>query len=243
LAITQARFLINFRHTLKVCNPGSQFICLYQSQIETIQTSYLRFGGIEFGSAAQTPSATPGAMQWLQLLSVRSDQYLDQNGPHTCQISSGLDNTYPYGDAGAGFASDSPGIVNNIAGSACSAPVPSPPFGELQDSFQATMYLLWDPALDANGNSTVTSSNPYGCSAHNGMDPDSGLPGTPVESTCGISSIPVPLASVTWGFCGGAIYNGSEWVPSCTLNPTTPQYNSIDSLSAAPYWQNPTIDQ
>jgi hypothetical protein len=109
--------------------------------------------------------------------------------------------------------------------------------GEISDSFSATMYLLWDPQLNASGQSTPD------CAATT-PETTQGLAGTPVPSTC-TGSIPAPLGAITWGFCGGAINvlqtqsDGSTWTLNCKPNvdmPATPTYQDAHSISTAPSW-------
>lgn len=106
------------------------------------------------------------------------------------------------------------------------------------------MYLLWDPSLNASGQSTP------GCAATETVK-ENGLPATPVPSTC-TGSIPAPLASITWGYCGGAINtlqtqtNGSTWILHCNPNvdnPLVPTYQDAQSIATAPSWTTVHIDK
>ncbi|MBT9332953.1 hypothetical protein [Paracidobacterium acidisoli] len=224
-----------------VCE-GSYLLCANTAETEVIEprlgTDYLDFGGSQFSNNATAPTGNAGAYQFIQILSPRLDIFLDSNGQATCPGSAGLDNTYPFPSTD-GFATDEPGIP--LASSCAGGDDPSQ--GEVSDAFGATMYLLWDPSLNASGVSTP------GCAATETIN-DQGLPGTPKLSTC-TGSIPTPLASITWGYCGGAINtlmtqsNGTTWILQCNVNvdnPLVPVYSDAESISTGPAWTYVHVD-
>jgi hypothetical protein len=159
--------------------------------------------GIVFTANANQPSNDSGSFVWVQIINGDKREVVDEDGSFDCpaQPESGLDNTYPYA-SGTHNATDKPYV-------------PLSPEAELQRSFQATMYLMWDPAL------------PSGCTPATANQ----------QSQC--SSIPVPLGSVGWSFSGCAINtlatqgNGTTWSLQCGLAaPSTAQ------SSGYPEWTN-----
>lgn len=92
--------------------------------------------------------------------------------------------------------------------------------GELSRNFSATLYLMWDPAL------------PHGC------QPAANPGNSPTPSTC--TSIPVPLGTISWGFCGDAINTlipqgiWTNWTLSCSSE-TQP---SFIPGTTYPSWQS-----
>jgi len=131
-----------------------------------------------------------------------------------------LDGIYPYPGQGANglLASDGPGV-----------PLYSF-FGEASKWFDATLYVLWDPAIPPTGQPNCatawvdTSTTPY--TAH--------------ASTC--ASIPVPLASVTWGWSACAINTGAGASPSWTLN-CGQAYADPPTASDYPQWNSCYVSQ
>jgi hypothetical protein len=181
--------------------------------------------GITFTTNANPPSGTPspGTNQsfiFVQLLDSLQYQYINSNGPFANPASpnNGLDNTYPYAYVAPTTTNDSPGTL-----------LPSI-YGEGWESFTATMYLMWDPAL------------PSGCTAAKTVQNSDGT-FTSTASTC--TSIPVPLSSVTWHWSGCAINtlatqpNNTTWTRSvingCPVETlSVPQTASFDQLQ----WTN-----
>jgi len=153
-----------------------------------------------------------GSFLWVQIVNGDQTKELDSNGNWTCpaQPESGLDKTYPYSTGPS--ANDSP-------------PAPLSPEAELQRSFNATMYLLWDPAIPPADQQTCSPAQ---------LEAGSG-----VATTC--ASIPIPLGWVSWGFSGCAINtlaqqmnNGTTWTLNCGIAaPSTPQQTGY------PSWNNP----
>jgi hypothetical protein len=95
-----------------------------------------------------------------------------------------LDNIFPYS---SGIASTSQA---RITGDSPYTPFTKfPDTAEISQSFDATMYLMWDPAIRTDGQNctpaTVTDV------------------GVPSPSTC--DSIPVPLGYVKWIYSGDAV--------------------------------------
>jgi hypothetical protein len=81
--------------------------------------------------------------------------------------------------------------------------------GEVGKAFDATMYVMWDPAIPPVGQNTCTPA-----SVNTGTTPYTYNP-----STC--ASIPVPLGSVEWEWAGCAVDtlasmgNGTSWFVQC----------------------------
>jgi hypothetical protein len=195
--------------------------------------------GIAFKSNATLPSATetpsPGTNQaflWTQLITSIQNMYMVASGVYTTPQTpgSGLDNSYPY----AYFSLDPTMTVDTP-----SAGLPnSTTYGEGWESFTATMYLMWDPAL------------PSGCQPAKTVESvsDGTLIFTSTVSTC--TSIPVPLSSVTWHWSGCAINtlvrqsNSTTWTLStsngCPVEtPGTPQSGPLNSYPYGyPVWGN-----
>jgi hypothetical protein len=152
--------------------------------------------GIAFSAPANAPAGDPGSFLWVQLLNSTQSHVISATGPLACPATpqSGLDNVYPYPSTAATTTQDSPASQLSTS------------LGELQRSFSATMYLMWDPALPAGCIPASSVQNPNGSF-------------TPTASGC--SSIPVPLGSVTWGWSGCSINtlspssNGTNWNLSC----------------------------
>lgn len=151
---------------------------------------------IWFNDLATLPST--GQFIWVQLLHSVTYSQIDPAGggyaPPAAKTE-GLDGLYPY--PGASTTSDRP-----------SRPLYAGE-GEGAEAFDATMYVLWDPAIPPAGQNscvpatTDTSTQPYRTAA----------------STC--SSIPIPLASVRWQWSACAINSlpsmggGPSWFEHC----------------------------
>jgi hypothetical protein len=162
--------------------------------------------GIWFNDLPTLP-ANSGSFVWVQILNSTTYSQLFQNGVGynpPSNIGLGLDGEYPY--LGGEYSpntttSDAPGRTDLYSF-----------LGEAGESFDATMYVLWDPAIPPSGQSTCTAA---------WIDTTT-TPYTPHPSTC--SSIPVPLASVEWTWSACAINsltagpNGSPaplWAVNC----------------------------
>ncbi len=143
--------------------------------------------GIFFNDLATLPVNT-GSFVWTQIINFTTYNQIfqdDQGYNPPANKGLGLDGEYPYlGNANSlnPTTSDAPGRLDlhNY-------------LGEVGESFDATMYVLWDPAIPPSGHGNCsaawvdTSTTPY--TAH--------------PSTC--ASIPVPLASVEWTWSACAI--------------------------------------
>jgi hypothetical protein len=150
--------------------------------------------GISFTAKATINS---GVFQWVQLINGDQTNYLNSVGKASCPPTpkSGLDTTYPYPFAPASTTTtfDSP-----------NSSLPSN-YGELQRSFTATMYLMWDPTIPTGCTPAQTSGN-----------------GVSTPSQC--TSIPIPLSSVQWHYSGCGInskanqQNGTTWLLQCGIN-------------------------
>ncbi len=153
--------------------------------------------GIWFNDLATLPQ---GQFIWVQILnSVTYSQLFQANQGYTSptNLGFGLDGIYPYPSGGPNSPSISTG----------DAPARQDLYsflGEAAESFSATMYVLWDPAIPPAGQQTCTpawtdtTTRPYYTSN---------------RSTC--ASIPVPLASVSW-----------TWKP-CVINALAPAGNGF----------------
>jgi hypothetical protein len=152
--------------------------------------------GIWFNELATLPVNNSGTFIWVQILnSVTFSQIAPTNTGYIppTPATMGLDGIYPYPSLNI-LTSDTPSRGDLLAG-----------LGEAAEAFDATMYVLWDPALPAGCTpaTTDTSQQIY----------------TSTPSTC--TSIPVPLASVhwTWKACAinesGPPPTGPSWFRQC----------------------------
>jgi hypothetical protein len=153
-----------------------------------------------------------------------------------CSVSgTGLDNVYPY--AVTSFfpttANDSPS-VGLVFGSTT--------LYEVNANFQAQMYLMWDPSLNDDGSSAT------GCAATTFWNATfTAFVSTP--SNCS-GSIPVPLGSLTWGWCGTAINTLGEgatpWIVTCPTGgvpDVQPAYIPANGVSSYPTWSSVILNQ
>jgi hypothetical protein len=227
------------------------------AQIEpgTPTISVLSFGsrdavpGVNFNASAgfTTTQATAGiynAYEWVQLISHDSftqfsnnDATHSESSPQICPTPTvGLDNVYPYVGISNGLkpfftsANDSPAFG-----------LQSPVAEKLRD-FSATMYLMWDPAL--------SSSQPsQSCLPANSVVANN----IPQARKSGCDSIPVPLASIQWGYKACAINTNpspsvTAWIVSCgQSNPPgtasqpangTPLQPAASNSYAYPQWRS-----
>jgi hypothetical protein len=184
--------------------------------------------GIWFNDNATLPTknGTPvGVFIWVQFLNSVNYSQLGPTGytPPT-NLTAGLDGIYPYPSLSTTTTSDTPSRSDLLAG-----------LGEVGEAFDATMYVLWDPALPAGcaPASTNTTKPPYTSSA----------------STC--TSIPIPLASVhwTWSACAinqltapaaGHLPPAPSWVEHCgpghanaAVPSGYPEWNKCDTSANA----------
>jgi subtilase family serine protease len=149
--------------------------------------------GIDFNSNA---IPVPNYNQSFTFVQKVSDdkQVLNSLGARPPTSESGLDNTFPYAYVSPNETYDAPGVL-----------LPDI-YGESWETFTATMYLMWDPAL------------PSGCAIAKTIQNGNGT-FTPTQSTC-TKSIPVPLSSVTWHWSGCTINtlqqqtNRTTWIKS-----------------------------
>ena len=143
--------------------------------------------GIWFNDLPTLPTNS-GSFVWVQILNSVTYSQLFQNGVGynpPSDIELGLDGEYPY--LGGEYSpnkttSDAPGRTDLYSF-----------LGEAGESFDATMYVLWDPTIPPSGQTTCTAA---------WIDTTT-QPYTPNPSTC--ASIPVPLASVEWTWSACAI--------------------------------------
>lgn len=186
---------------------STQTICAYAdnpaAEIKfSGSTAMLNMSGINFTVSTVNPdgypTTNPSAFIWVQILTPGIDKARTASGivPYNCVpipnvsiCTTGLDNTYPYA-----ISTDS--LVDRQTGDAPGIGL-SQTEGEAYELFQAQMYLLWDPSLGSSGEVVP------GCSASSVWN-DAGTVITSTSSTCA-GSIPVPLGSIAWGYCGDAI--------------------------------------
>jgi hypothetical protein len=140
---------------------------------------------------------------------------------------SGLDNWYPFAQNSQYQTFDYPRV--NLDGW-----IGYSALGEVADSFNATMYLMWDPTLPGQGQAQPCSaaSNLWSTEADNW---------DPTPSTC-TGSIPVPIAFTNWGYRGDAINtlqyqmnNGTTWMLNCPLNPPAPPTPTVTPTNPKAY--------
>jgi hypothetical protein len=192
--------------------PGGPGINPPNVNIRVPQLAYGGVGaaGMDFLSRTAAPS---GMYQWVQILNTVTATTVSSVGQGVQPLTGAapvLDNNYPY--------SSIPGAApqNNETRDSPKLLLPQQ-YGQLSYQFDATMNLLWDPALGpANCAPAVTVYN--------------AATKTYVSTPSSCTSIPIPLASATWGFCEGGINtlqpvvtNGIsyvQWVQSCVT--TTP---------------------
>jgi hypothetical protein len=135
--------------------------------------------GVSFKDSATLPQ---GSLVWVQILQKVNYSFLV---PTTsawvppANLGVGLDGFYPYPAASQNSTNDAPSVT--LLGG----------LGEAAESFDAIMYVLWDPAIPPAGLQSCTPAT-------------TSLNYVSTQSTC--ASIPVPLGSVEW-----------KW-SACTIN-------------------------
>jgi hypothetical protein len=175
--------------------------------------------GITFTGDATPPSGTNQLLTWVQLLNNHQVQVISSVGSRfiTNATTTALDSSYPYTRELANYTSDTP--ANALPDS----------YGELWESFTATMYLMWDPGL------------PSGCTpAKTTQTMQNGYPVfTSIPSNC--TSTPIPLSSVQWHWSGCAINtlanqtNNTTWSLS-TANGCPVQILGTSQSAGFPEW-------
>jgi hypothetical protein len=102
--------------------------------------------------------------------------------------------------------------------------------GEAAAQFKATMYLMWNPSLNANGTSAP------GCAA---SSIQAGKNITSTASKC-TGSVPIPLGYVSWGFNGCAIdtlsNTDTQWVLQCPVPVSVAPTPTVEPTSSYPQW-------
>ncbi len=125
-----------------------------------------------------------GSYSWVQLLLDSNTIEIVPSGTETCRTYTAaaapvLDNTYPYGAPPFQGALCSQNSPNDTATDGPGVLIPAypqtSPLGGRRRYFSARMYLMWTPPAGSN------------CSS---------------ENAC---TVPVPLGSIDWSMCGGAI--------------------------------------
>lgn len=173
--------------------------------------------GAWFQESPVVPPENPGKFIWVQILNsvnyVLIFQPIAGYTPPTNALNQ-LDGIYPYPSSADIAASQLPPVVasSNLAWDAPSRALYSW-LGEAAEYFDATMYVLWDPALPAGCTpATVnTRQDPY------------------VSSPSNCTSIPIPLGAIKWTWSACAI---NELAPPAPGN-TTPQPSWFRHCGAA----------
>lgn len=181
--------------------------------------------------------------RWVQIVNQNAVAILDATSGvgtvHSCTTPSpglpALDGNYPYGIPGATmFGVTRPNDTATDGPYAALVNTGSPTRYEVKRTFQATMYLMWDPTL------------PSGCAAAHNTGSTVQSPGS-VASNC--SSIPVPIASTLWYHNGDAINTlayaggGVNWVAPCapgSANACVVVQPGSDPRTSFPTWSKST---
>ena len=203
-------------------------------------TQWLRCGNavypnscIGFDVAGTPPdgSSANAAFQFVQIWNSSTAKY--RTAPPTSNVSClgqtcpGLDNTYPYssttGAPNNPSTNDSPGIELSVSGVTA--------FGEAAETFNAIMYLLWDPGM----------TSPPGGDCTTAYTVQNGNTFTSYPSTCS-GSIPVPLGYVSWGFDSGAVNQSDNPVSTSWLSQSCggpkPADPTVVNSSTFPTWDH-----
>jgi hypothetical protein len=147
--------------------------------------------GIELTITGTAPTGfTDSGWRFVQTINQLSYSFKSSPQSSPFVIQPGLDTLYPNSSANVLFQ-DSPGMVldaTNFGKSQFTS------VGEEAETSKFTTYLSWDPQIaeDGSHNCTLASSQQ---AANGGINYSA--------STC--VSIPIPMASLTWGFAGDAI--------------------------------------
>jgi hypothetical protein len=179
--------------------------------------------GVWFKESMSPPQANPGRFIWVQILnSVTNSQISSPNSGYTPpgNALNQLDGLYPY-PSNADVAASQPTPTNAPSNYASDAPARtdlSGILGEAAKSFDATMYVLWDPLIPPTGQSSCTGATVN----------TSTKPYTVTPSQC--ASIPVPLGAIdwTWSACAinalapaGTGAHTNSWVVQCGVGSQT----------------------
>jgi hypothetical protein len=169
------------------------------------------------------PATLPqGKFIWVQILNSVTYSQLAASGlgyTPPADKGLGLDGIYPYPPATNSAASDAPARSDLFSF-----------VGEVGESFDATMYVLWDPQIPPAGQATCTPAT----------TDTTTTPYTSTPSTC--ASIPVPLASVHWTWKACAIdqlapVTGGGFTPSWIVH-CGPGHADQPIASGYPEWSS-----
>ena len=152
-------------------------------------------------------------------------KYLGDAALNPAPFGSGLDNAYPYPRNTNGAIADEWGYDAPAVGLQFTMGGVVQPLVEVDDRFAASMYLVWDPSLDVNGN-VVQQCYASSLWAAGGTRINSKV------STCYPYSIPVALGYVTWGYCGDAINTQTAQTNAQGQATGTWKLNCSESLGA-----------
>jgi hypothetical protein len=182
--------------------------------------------GVTFTDGALLPtngSGQPiGQFIWVQIIQYTTFSFLIPTTSTWTPPSNngvGLDGVYPYPVASSNSTNDSPGVT--LLGG----------LGEGAESFNAVMYVFWDPAIPFSGQTSCTPATTI-------FNPQLGIYQS-TQSSC--SSIPVPLGSVQWAWSACAINalaptaGGGAVSPSWSVQ-CGPAESSAPAASGYPKW-------
>jgi len=187
--------------------------------------------GVWFKEPVSAPTNNPGSFIWIQILnSVDYSQIptLNSNYSPPSNALNQLDGSYPYPSNADVAASQNPPSTSpsNYSADAPARLDLGGILGEAAVSFDATMYVLWDPAIPPQGQ---TSCTPATVNTNTGNNPYIVTP-----SNC--SSIPVPLGAIdwTWSACAinalapaGSGAHTNSWFVQCGAGTQSTYENSV----------------
>lgn len=179
--------------------------------------------GIRFDDLANLPQ---GSLVWVQVIQHVNYSFItpiNSTWIPPANEGVGLDGVYPYPAASANTTNDSPGVT--LLGG----------LGEAAESFDAVMYVLWDPAIPPVGNANCS---PATTTFDNQLRIYHSTP-----SSC--ASIPVPLGKIEWSWSACTINQltasgGPSWVKQCgpgkisaAVSTEYPQWSTCNSSDLA----------
>jgi len=161
--------------------------------------------GISIRASGDTSNlSTVGGWIFVQIINQVSFSYVTSPPSSKFVLQPGLDTTYPF--QGGADLNDSPSISLDVSSSMFTA------VGEKSESIQFSDYLMWDPQIPPPGSDDCQLANSrVGAGNIISYNP----------STC--ASIPVPIATLSWGFEGDAIKTlnpgqgagANTWILNC----------------------------
>ncbi|WP_353070122.1 hypothetical protein RBB75_07970 [Tunturibacter empetritectus] len=147
--------------------------------------------GMELTVTGTAPTGFSGGdWRFVQVINQLSYSYTSSPTSSPFVLQPGLDTLYPHSSANILFM-DSPGMVLDPTHFGRTQFVS---VGEESESAKFTTYLLWDPQIATDGS--------HDCSLASSQQASNGSISYS-DSTC--VSIPIPMASLSWGFAGDAL--------------------------------------